>query len=116
MITKKISNHPTLTTLVRKVEVYRIALNMDIQTIVVNARVLHYMGDTLLPDFTKEVKYWIVSNRDQVVVRDENNDIIEDEGLRGAYDEYISKAMPVVTPMIENLVENYDNEKKIFDV
>ncbi|MDK7674404.1 hypothetical protein QP547_01085 [Weeksella virosa] len=114
-IQKQISNHPTMGMLTRKVEVYRISLNLDVQEITVNAKVLHYMNDVLLPDFTKEVKGWTISQREKVHVRDEDNNIIEDEELRGAFEEYIEKALPVVRPMVERLVENYDTDKKKFD-
>ena len=65
-IRQKISNHPVLTDLERDVVVYRTADNMDVKQMPISARIEHFKDvegvRTLLPEFTREVKDWIVSN------------------------------------------------------
>ena len=82
-VRQKISNHPVLTDLERDVVVYRTADNMDVKQMPISAKIEHFKdvdGErTLLPEFTREVKDWIVSNDYEIKKRDENNEPILDE-------------------------------------
>ena len=82
-VRQKISNHPVLTDLERDVVVYRTADNMDVQQIPISARIEHFKDvdgvRTLLPEFTREVKDWIVSNDYQIKQRDKQNQVVLDE-------------------------------------
>ena len=65
-VRQKISNHPVLTDLERDVVAYRTTDNMDVKQMPISARIEHFKDvegvRTLLPEFTREVKDWIVSN------------------------------------------------------
>lgn len=123
-IRKKISNHPTITDLEREVVVYRIADNMDVKQINISARIEHFdvSNDgtrTLLPEFTREVKDWIISNDYSIKKRDENNQpILDDEGneiKQLAFDSYQGMLMQFLEPLLQVGISNDDEEIKRFD-
>ena len=82
-IRQKISNHPVLDDLEREVVVYRAANNMNVRQMPISARIEHFKDvdgvRALLPEFTREVKDWIVSNDYQIKQRDKQNQLVLDE-------------------------------------
>ena len=82
-VRQKISNHPVLKDLERDVVVYRTADNMDVKQMPISARVEHFKDvegvRTLLPEFTRDVKDWVVSNDYEIKKRDKQNQLVLDE-------------------------------------
>ena len=122
-VRQKISNHPVLTDLERDVVVYRTADNMDVKQIPISARIEHFKDvegvRTLLPEFTREVKDWIVSNDYEINKRDKQNQpILDDEGQEikvPAFDAYQSMILQVLDPILKQGILNDDSELKRFD-
>lgn len=123
IIRQKISNHPVLTDLERDVVVYRTADNMDVKQMPISARIEHFKDvegvRTLLPEFTREVKDWIVSNDYEINKRDKQNQpILDDEGQEikvPAFDAYQSMILQVLDPILKQGILNDDSELKRFD-
>ena len=122
-VRQKISNHPVLTDLERDVVVYRTADNMDVKQMPISARIEHFKDvegvRTLLPEFTREVKDWIVSNDYEINKRDKQNQpILDDEGQEikvPAFDAYQSMILQVLDPILKQGILNDDSELKRFD-
>ena len=122
-VRQKISNHPVLTDLERDVVVYRTADNMDVKQMPISARIEHFKDvegvRTLLPEFTREVKDWIVSNDYEINKRDKQNQpILDDEGQEikvPAFDAYQSMILQVLKPILKQGILNDDLELKRFD-
>ena len=122
-VRQKISNHPVLTDLERDVVVYRTADNMDVKQMPISARIEHFKDvegvRTLLPEFTREVKDWIVSNDYEINKRDKQNQpILDDEGQEikvPAFDAYQSMILQVLNPILKQGILNDDSELKRFD-
>lgn len=122
-IRQKISNHPTITDLEREVVVYRFSYSMDVSQIPISARVEHFKiidGErVLLPEFTKELKDWIVDNSNKIKKRDKNNKIVLDENnneiLIDAYDRYQELLIPFLEPFIKQCIKNDDEDFSRFD-
>ena len=122
-VRQKISNHPVLTDLERDVVVYRAADNMDVKQMPISARIEHFKDvegvRTLLPEFTREVKDWIVSNDYEINKRDKQNQpILDDEGQEikvPAFDVYQSMILQVLDPILKQGILNDDSELKRFD-
>lgn len=122
-VRQKISNHPVLTDLERDVVVYRTADNMDVKQMSISARIEHFKDvegvRTLLPEFTREVKDWIVSNDYEINKRDKQNQpILDDEGQEikvPAFDAYQSMILQVLDPILKQGILNDDSELKRFD-
>ena len=122
-IRQKISNHPTLTDLERDVVVYRSADNMDVQQMPISARIEHFKDvdgvRTLLPEFTREVKDWIVSNDYQINQRDKQNQpVLDEEGNEikvNAFDTYQNLIFQALEPILKQGILNDDTEIKRFD-
>ena len=122
-VRQKISNHPVLTDLERDVVVYRTADNMDVKQMPISARIEHFKDvegvRTLLPEFTREVKDWIVSNDYEINKRDKQNQpILDDEGQEikvPAFDAYQSMILQVLDPTLKQGILNDDSELKRFD-
>ena len=122
-VRQKISNHPVLTDLERDVVVYRAADNMDVKQMPISARIEHFKDvegvRTLLPEFTREVKDWIVSNDYEINKRDKQNQpILDDEGQEikvPAFDVYQSMILQVLEPILKQGILNDDSELKRFD-
>ena len=122
-VRQKISNHPVLTDLERDVVVYRTADNMDVKQMPISARIEHFKDvegvRTLLPEFTREVKDWIVSNDYEINKRDKQNQpILDDEGQEikvPAFDAYQSMILQVLKPILKQGILNDDSELKRFD-
>ena len=122
-IRQKISNHPTLTDLERDVVVYRLADNMDVQQMPISARIEHFKDvdgvRTLLPEFTREVKDWIVSNDYQINQRDKQNQpVLDEEGNEikvNAFDTYQNLIIQALEPILKQGILNDDTEIKRFD-
>ena len=122
-VRQKISNHPVLTDLERDVVVYRTADNMDVKQMPISARIEHLKDvegvRTLLPEFTREVKDWIVSNDYEINKRDKQNQpILDDEGQEikvPAFDAYQSMILQVLDPILKQGILNDDSELKRFD-
>ena len=120
---QKISNHPVLTDLERDVVVYRTADNMDVKQMPISARIEHFKDvegvRTLLPEFTQEVKDWIVSNDYEIKKRDENNEPILDEDGHEikvpAFDAYQAMILQALEPILKQGILNDDSELKRFD-
>ena len=122
-VRQKISNHPVLEDLERDVVVYRTADNMDVKQMPISARIEHFKDvegvRTLLPEFTREVKDWIVSNDYEINKRDKQNQpILDDEGQEikvPAFDAYQSMILQVLKPILKQGILNDDLELKRFD-
>ena len=122
-VRQKISNHPVLEDLERDVVVYRTADNMDVKQMPISARIEHFKdvdGErTLLPEFTREVKDWVVSNDYEINKRDENNEPVLDEDGKEikvpAFDTYQSMILQVLEPILKQGILNDDSEFKRFD-
>ena len=122
-VRQKISNHPVLEDLERDVVVYRTADNMDVKQMPISARIEHFKDvegvRTLLPEFTREVKDWIVSNDYEINKRDKQNQpILDDEGQEikvPAFDAYQSMILQVLKPILKQGILNDDSELKRFD-
>ena len=122
-IRQKISNHSVLTDLERDVVVYRTADNMDVKQMPISARVEHFKDvegvRTLLPEFTREVKDWIVSNDYEIKKRDENNEpILDEDGNEikvNAFDAYQALILQALEPILKQGILNDDSELKRFD-
>ena len=122
-VRQKISNHPVLTDLERDVVVYRTANNMDVKQMPVSARIEHFKDvegvRTLLPEFTREVKDWIVSNDYEITKRDKQNQPVLDEDGHEikvpAFDAYQSMILQVLDPILKQGILNDDSELKRFD-
>ena len=120
---QKISNHPVLTDLERDVVVYRTADNMDVKQMPISARIEHFKDvegvRTLLPEFTREVKDWIVSNDYEITQRDnQNQPVLDDEGQEikvPAFDAYQKVILQVLEPILKQGILNDDSELKRFD-
>ena len=123
IIRQKISNHPVLEDLERDVVIYRTADNMDVKQMPISARIEHFKDvegvRTLLPEFTREVKDWIVSNDYEINKRDKQNQpILDDEGQEikvPAFDAYQSMILQVLDPILKQGILNDDSELKRFD-
>ena len=122
-VRQKISNHPVLKDLERDVVVYRTADNMDVKQMPISARIEHFKDvegvRTLLPEFTREVKDWIVSNDYEIKKRDENFEpVLDAEGnfillpafdyIMGVFDNMNAISYDVLKAYI---VENDNNGK-----
>ena len=122
-VRQKISNHPVLADLERDVVVYRTADNMDVKQMPISARIEHFKDvegvRTLLPEFTREVKDWIVSNDYEIKKRDENNEPILDEDGNEikvpAFDAYQTVILQALEPILKQGILNDDSELKRFD-
>ena len=122
-VRQKISNHPVLTDLERDVVVYRTADNMDVKQMPISARIEHFKDvegvRTLLPEFTREVKDWIVSNDYGITQRDnQNQPVLDDEGQEikvPAFDAYQKVILQVLEPILKQGILNDDSELKRFD-
>ncbi len=123
-VRQKISNHPVLKDLERDVVVYRTADNMDVKQMPVSARIEHFKDvegvRTLLPEFTREVKDWIVSNDYQIKKkRDSQNQPILDEEENeikvNAFDTYQALILQALEPILKQGILNDDSELKRFD-
>ncbi len=122
-VRQKISNHPVLADLERDVVVYRTADNMDVKQMPISARIEHFKDvegvRTLLPEFTREVKDWIVSNDYEIKKRDENNEPILDEDSNEikvpAFDAYQTVILQALEPILKQGILNDDSELKRFD-
>ena len=103
--------------------VYRTADNMDVKQMPISARIEHFKDvegvRTLLPEFTREVKDWIVSNDYEINKRDKQNQpILDDEGQEikvPAFDAYQSMILQVLDPILKQGILNDDSELKRFD-
>ena len=103
--------------------VYRTADNMDVKQMPISARIEHFKDvegvRTLLPEFTREVKDWIVSNDYEINKRDKQNQpILDDEGQEikvPAFDAYQSMILQVLKPILKQGILNDDSELKRFD-
>ena len=123
IIRQKISNHPVLEDLERDVVIYRTADNMDVKQMPISARIEHFKDvegvRTLLHEFTREVKDWIVSNDYEIKKRDENNEPILDEDGNEikvpAFDAYQSMILQALEPILKQGILNDDSELKRFD-
>ena len=123
-VRQKISNHPVLPDLERDVVVYRTADNMDVKQMPISARIEHFKDvegvRTLLPEFTQEVKDWIVSNDYEIKKRDENNEVVIDEETQDpikvpAFDYFQATILKVLEPILKQGILNDDLELKRFD-
>ena len=122
-IRQKISNHPVLTDLERDVVVYRAAYNMDVKQMPISARVEHFKDvegvRTLLPEFTRDVKDWIVSNDYEIKKRDKQNQpVLDEEGNEikvNAFDTYQNLIVQALEPILKQGILNDDSELKRFD-
>ena len=118
-VRQTISNHPVLTDLERDVVVYRTANNMDVKQMTVSARVEHFKNvegvRTLLPEFTREIKDWIVSNDYKIKKRDKQNQVVLNEIKVPAFDAYQSMILKVLEPILKQGILNDDSELKRFD-
>ena len=123
IIRQKISNHPVLDDLEREIVVYRVADNMGVKQMPISARIEHFKDvegvRTLLPEFTREVKDWIVSNDYEINKRDKQNQpILDDEGQEIkvlAFDAYQSMILQALDPILKQGILNDDSELKRFD-
>ena len=122
-VRQTISNHPVLEDLEREVVVYRAADNMDVKQMPISARIEHFKDvdgvRTLLPEFTREVNDWIVSNDYQIKKRDnQNQPIFDDDGNEIkvlAFDAYQSMIFQALEPILKQGILNDDSELKRFD-
>ena len=122
-VRQKISNHPVLTDLERDVVVYRTADNMDVKQMPISARIEHFKDvdgvRTLLPEFTREVKEWVVSNDYEIKKRDKNNEPVLDEDGNEikvpTFDAYQKVILQALDPILKQGILNDDSELKRFD-
>ncbi|WP_312208273.1 hypothetical protein [Empedobacter sp.] len=122
-VRQKISNHPVLEDLERDVVVYRAADNMDVKQMPISARIEHFKAvdgvRTLLPEFTREVKDWIVSNDYQIKKRNNQNQPVLDEDENvikvNAFDAYQTLILQALEPILKQGILNDDSELKRFD-
>ena len=122
-VRQKISNHPVLDDLEREIVVYRVADNMDVKQMPISERIEHFKDvegvRTLLPEFTREVKDWIVSNDYEIKKRDENNEpILDEDGNEikvNAFDAYQALILQALEPILKQGILNDDSELKRFD-
>ena len=122
-VRQKISNHPVLKDLERGVVIYRTANNMDVRQMPISARIEHFKDvdgvRTLLPEFTREVKDWIVSNDYEIKKRDKQNQpILDGDGNEvkvTAFDAYQSMILQALEPILKQGILNDDSELKRFD-
>ena len=122
-VRQKISNHPVLDDLEREIVVYRVADNMDVKQMPISARIEHFKDvdgiRTILPEFTREVKDWIVSNDYQIKKRDSQNQPILDEEENeikvNAFDAYQALILQALEPILKQGILNDDSELKRFD-
>lgn len=122
-VRQKISNHPVLEDLERDVVVYRTADNMDVKQMPISARIEHFKNvdgvRTILPEFTREVKDWIVSNDYQIKKRDNQNQPVLDEDENvikvNAFDAYQTLILQALEPILKQGILNDDSELKRFD-
>lgn len=122
-VRQTISNHPVLTDLERDVVVYRAADNMDVKQLPISARIEHFKYvdgvRTLLSEFTREVKDWIVSNDYEIKKRDKQNQPILDEDGNEikvpAFDAYQVLILQALEPILKQGILNDDSELKRFD-
>ena len=122
-VRQKISNHPVLKDLERDVVVYRTADNMDVKQMPISARIEHFKDvegvRTLLPEFTRDVKDWVVSNDYEIKKRDENNEpVIDEEGNEikvPAFDAYQVVILQALEPIFKQGILNDDSELKRFN-
>ena len=123
IIRQKISNHPVLDDLEREIVVYRVADNMDVKQMPISARIEHFKDvegvRTLLPEFTREVKDWIVSNDYEINKRDKQNQpILDADGNEikvNAFDAYQALILQALEPILKQGILNDDSEFKRFD-
>ena len=122
-VRQAISNHPVLTELERDIVVYRTADNMDVKQMPISARIEHFKDvdgvRTLLPEFTREVNDWIVSNDYQIKTRDnQNQPILDDEGKEikvNAFDAYQTLILQGLEPILKQGILNDDSELNRFN-
>ena len=122
-IRQKISNHPVLKDLERDVVVYRATCNMDVKQMPISARIEHFKDvdgvRTILPEFTREVKDWIVSNDYEIKKRDKQNRVVLDEDGHEikvpAFDAYQSMILQVLKPILKLAILNDAFGLKRFD-
>ena len=122
-VRQKISNHPVLEDLERDVVVYRAADNMDVRQMPISARIEHFKNvdgvRTILPEFTREIKDWIVSNDYEIKKRDKQNQVVLDEDGNEikvpAFDAYQSMILKALEPILKQGILNDDSELKRFD-
>ena len=122
-VRQKISNHPVLKDLERGVVVYRTADNMDVKQMPISARIEHFKDvegvRTLLPEFTREVKDWIVSNDYEIKKRNnQNRPILDDDGNEikvPAFGAYQTMILKVLEPILKQGILYDDSEIKRFD-
>lgn len=122
-VRQKISNHPVLDDLEREIVVYRVADNMDVKQMPISARIEHFKDvegvRTLLPEFTREVKDWIVSNDYEIKKRDKQNQpVLDEEGNEikvPTFEAYQSMILQVLEPILKQGILNDDSELKRFD-
>lgn len=122
-VRQKISNHPVLEDLEREVVVYRAADNMDVRQMSISAKIEHFKdvdGErTLLTEFTREVKDWIVSNDYQIKQRDnQNQPVLDEDGNEikvNAFDAYQALILQALEPILKQGILNDDSELKRFD-
>ena len=122
-VRQAISNHPVLTELERDIVVYRTADNMDVKQMPISARIEHFKDvdgvRTLLPEFTREVNDWIVSNDYQIKKRDnQNQPILDDEGKEikvNAFDAYQTLILQGLEPILKQGILNDDSELNRFN-
>ena len=123
IIRQKISNHPVLEDLERDVVIYRTADNMDVKQMPISARIEHFKDvegvRTLLPEFTSEVKDWVVSNDYEIKKRDKQNQpILDDDGKEikvPAFDACQAMILQALEPILKQGILNDDSELKRFD-
>ena len=122
-VRQKISNHPVLEDLERDVVIYRTADHMDVKQMPISARIEHFKDvegvRTLLPEFTREVKDWIVSNDYEIKKRDkQNQSVLDEDGNEikvNAFDAYQALILQVLEPILKQGILNDDSELKRFD-
>ena len=122
-VRQKISNHPVLTDLERDVVVYRTADNMDVKQMPISARIEHFKDvdgvRTLLPEFTREVKDWIVSNDYEIKKRDKQNQaVLDEEGNEIKVNAFILlfEYLFVILMVMADLFSGVQKAKKLKDI
>ena len=89
----------------------------------ISARIEHFKDvdgvRTLLPEFTREVKDWIVSNDYKIKKRDKQNQVVLDEDGNEikvpTFDAYQSMILQALEPILKQGILNDDSELKRFD-
>ena len=89
----------------------------------ISARIEHFKDvegvRTLLPEFTREVKDWIVSNDYEIKKRDKQNQpILDDDGNEikvPVFDAYQTMILKALEPILKQGILNDDSELKRFD-